>query len=96
MQKTQRSFQEETRKNEKVICAMCRRLLKGVESIDRGYGPVCYRKIKPPTARKRQLAGSYNLVDDVNYNVPGQMELSDFMVIPEESKESSSGKNIMR
>lgn len=73
-----------------MICAMCGRILKGSESIERGYGPVCYRKINPPAVKKRLSVYSYNLADDVNYNVPGQMELSDFMEIPEEGKDNRS------
>lgn len=73
-----------------MICAMCGRILKGSESMERGYGPVCYRKINPPAVKKRLSVDSYNLADDVNYNVPGQMELSDFMEIPEEGKDNRS------
>lgn len=71
------------------MCAMCGRPLKGADSVERGYGPVCYRKINPPVARQRQSAENYNLAHDVNYHVPGQMELSDFMEMLEESKEDS-------
>lgn len=73
-----------------MICAMCGRILKGAESIERGYGPVCYRKINPPTGIKRLSVDSYNLADDVNYNVPGQMELSDFMDTHDGIKENDS------
>lgn len=73
-----------------MICTMCGRILKGSESIERGYGPVCYRKINPPAVKKRLSVDSYNLADDVNYNVPGQMELSDFMDMMGEQKEGAS------
>lgn len=73
-----------------MICAMCGRILKESESIERGYGPVCYRKINPLVVKKRLSVDSYNLADNVNYNVPGQMELSDFMEIPEEGKDNRS------
>lgn len=76
-----------------MICAMCGRPLKGTGSVERGYGPVCYRKINPPTVKRKLSAESYNLADDVNYHVPGQMELSDFIEMPEGVKEKNSDKD---
>ena len=76
-----------------MICAMCGRPLKGTGSVERGYGPVCYRKINPPAVKRKLSAESYNLADDVNYHVPGKMELSDFMEMPEGFKENSSDKD---
>ena len=64
-----------------MICAMCGRTLKGIESIERGYGPVCYRRINPPAEKKRLPVEHCDRTDDVNYNLPGQMQLSDFMKI---------------
>lgn len=70
-----------------MICGMCGRPLKGAASIEKGYGPICYRKINPPTARQKSSVEHYNLADDENYHVPGQMELSEFIDMPEVSEE---------
>ena len=48
---------------------------------------ICYRKIKPPAARQKSSVEHYNLADDENYHVPGQMELSEFIDMPEVSEE---------
>ena len=37
---------------EYMICEKCGRALKDAESIQRGYGPVCYKKIMPPRSKK--------------------------------------------
>ena len=61
----------------------CGRALKDAESILRGYGPVCYKKIMPPRPKKTRAAkGDCSPVDDWDYEVPGQMELSDFIEMP--------------
>lgn len=63
-----------------MICEKCGRALKDAESILRGYGPVCYKKIMPPQPKKTRTAkGECSPVDDWDYEVPGQMELSDFI-----------------
>ena len=66
-----------------MTCRICGRRLKGTTSMQRGYGPVCYRKIMP---KSNPIKGSndtaprtYSLLDDPNYQVPGQMELSEFI-----------------
>lgn len=72
-----------------MICGMCGRRLRDSESVARGLGPVCYRKIMPPAPRKARAApkssGSYNLMNDADYNVPGQMELSEFIDMSEQN-----------
>lgn len=72
-----------------MICGACGRKLREPESIQRGYGPVCYRKIMPPEPKKARAepksSGSYNLIDDTDYNVPGQMELSEFIDMSEQN-----------
>lgn len=39
-----------------MICEKCGRALKDAESILRGYGPVCYKKIMPPRPKKTRAA----------------------------------------
>lgn len=55
-----------------MICEKCGRALKDAESILRGYGPVCYKKIMPPRPKKTRAAkGDCSPVDDWDYEVPG-------------------------
>ena len=66
-----------------MICEKCGRALKDAESILRGYGPVCYKKIMPPRPKKTRAAkGDCSPVDDWDYEVPGQKELSVFIEMP--------------
>lgn len=66
-----------------VLCGKCGRTLKDPESIQRGFGPVCYRKVMPPTPKKEKIVrksnDNYNIMEDPDYQIPGQMELSDFI-----------------
>lgn len=72
-----------------MVCGICGRMLKGSESIERGFGPVCYRRIMPPAPMRgkamQKSSTSYNCREDENYNIPGQMELSDFIEIPDQN-----------
>lgn len=62
-------------------CSVCGRKLRSPKSREVGYGPVCYRKIMHPAPRKtRKKVSSGSSLDDIlNYHIPGQMELSDFI-----------------
>ena len=63
-----------------MYCAKCGRTLKGQSSIDRGYGPVCYRKMFP-----EQFTGKTNkgiAIEREIYDIPGQMDISDFIDMP--------------
>lgn len=69
-----------------MICGICGRTLKGAKSKERGYGPICYQKIKPKTVTSRSFSSkqcSGSVFDDEDYSVPGQMELSEFIEMPE-------------
>ena len=68
-----------------MICGICGRNLKGAKSIERGYGPICYQKIKPKTVKSRTVAARQSscVFDDEDYSVPGQMELSEFIDMQE-------------
>lgn len=70
-------------------CSVCGRKLRSPKSKEVGYGPVCYRKIMPPAPRKTRAApknsGSYNLMNDADYIIPWQMELSEFIDISEQN-----------
>lgn len=39
-------------KQEVILCGRCNRKLVDQKSIDRGYGPVCYRKVQEEDARR--------------------------------------------
>lgn len=67
-----------------MVCGICGRKLKGDESIQRGYGPVCYRKVVPAKPkRKKGLSETHCSIDEIpDYNIPGQMEISDFIDMP--------------
>lgn len=69
-----------------MTCGLCGRTLKGTASIEKGYGPVCYRKIMPPAPKKsKKVSEQHYAIDDIpDYKLPGQMELSDFIDMPEE------------
>ena len=71
-----------------VVCMECGRPLKGTDSVARGYGPVCYRKKNPPIPKQQVFSSGYNLVDDAEYSVPGQMELSEFIDMSEGGQKS--------
>lgn len=62
-------------------CLVCGRALKDAMSIQRGYGPVCYRKINPAGSQRTSgtSAAGYSVITDDDYSVPGQMELSEFI-----------------
>lgn len=70
-----------------MVCGACGRILKDPESVQRGFGPVCYRKIMPPVPRKaKTVQGSkvnHGPLEDFDYTIPGQMELSDFLEMME-------------
>lgn len=45
-----------------MICEKCGRALKDAESIQRGYGPICYKKMNPQPIRSGNGSSSgYNL-----------------------------------
>ncbi len=65
-----------------MVCGKCGRILRDPESILRGYGPVCYGKIAPELkkiARKRKYKDNYDPMSEPDLQIPGQMELSDFI-----------------
>ena len=68
-----------------MICEKCGRAVKDAESIMRGYGPVCYKKIMPPQPKKARAPKAKEdrgSMEDWDYEVPGQMELSDIIEMP--------------
>lgn len=74
-----------------MICGSCGRTLNGSKSIERGYGPICYRKIHPIVSPKKKKIYD-NPLDSPDYTVPGQMELTEFIEM-EEKKGDTDGSN---
>ena len=71
------------------ICKNCGRRLKGAKSKERGYGPVCYSKIYGTETKGNNyssLDSSYSIFE--NYEVPGQIEISDYLKELEENIEN--------
>lgn len=60
-----------------MICIKCGKKLKDAKSIERGYGPVCWREA---TGVSRKAAPDPEVPEDI----PGQMAFEDYPgVIPE-------------
>lgn len=65
------------------ICRRCGRKLRGLKSVERGYGPVCYRKEELDQA----FGGGIDLPKP-EAQCPGQMEISDYPgFVPEGSED---------
>lgn len=64
-----------------MICLNCGKRLKDAKSIERGYGPICYKKVKGnTTARKYTCKDSSKAADEFPYyDIPGQMNLEDYL-----------------
>lgn len=53
------------------ICGRCGRKLRGKKSVERGYGPVCYRK-----ETMDQAFGGGSILPKPEPQLPGQMDIS--------------------
>lgn len=63
-----------------MICGRCGRKLKGTESIQRGYGPVCYNRMHPTVKSDKKHTDKQYAMDEIPYyDIPGKMELGDFI-----------------
>ena len=64
-----------------MICLICGRKLSSPKSLELGYGPVCYGKLSGSLkAAKKAKAGTSHPVPEVPcYDIPGQMELKDYL-----------------
>lgn len=67
-----------------MVCQKCGRRLKDVTSIERGYGPVCW-KTTHRTIHRKIKANSEHITEDAN--IPGQMSLEDYPGMIPEQKE---------
>lgn len=68
-----------------MICQVCGRRLKNAKSLELGYGPTCYRRIFPKS-RNCTSTKSDSVAFDMDYTIPGQMELNEFIEFPKNLK----------
>lgn len=64
-----------------MTCGICGRTLKDSKSRERGYGPVCYRKINPTSANEEGSVSKSSSIFELDYDIPGQMEIKDFIKV---------------
>ena len=70
-----------------MMCSICGRKLSNPKSIELGYGPVCYGKVsgsskagkKAGKSKKSNLGISHQEQQSACYDIPGQMELQDYL-----------------
>lgn len=64
-----------------MICSICGRKLRNPKSIELGYGPVCYGKVSgsKKAAKKAKTGTSHSAPESPCYDIPGQMELQDYL-----------------
>lgn len=55
------------------MCKRCGRRIRGIKSVERGYGPVCYRKENLDQAFGRGID-----LTKPEVQCPGQMEITDY------------------
>lgn len=58
-----------------MVCMNCGKRLKDAKSLERGFGPVCWRKTHPKTENRKKSIK----VDTAegNNNIPGQISFSE-------------------
>lgn len=61
-----------------MMCSLCGKPLKSINSIQIGYGPVCYRKIFG-CSMKSKKEKSFSIDNFPYYDIPGQMTLEDYL-----------------
>lgn len=63
-------------------CSICGRKLSNPKSIELGYGPVCYEKISGGSKikNKSKAAVSHVQAECTCYDIPGQMNLEDYLM----------------
>lgn len=57
-------------------CMNCGKQLKDAKSIERGFGPVCWRKNNPKAEKRKTSSNEDAPVED--FDIPGQISLFDF------------------
>lgn len=70
-----------------MTCLICGRKLRNPQSIELGYGPVCYGKVpgsskaakKAGRPKKSYIGTSQQEQHSTCYDIPGQMELADYL-----------------
>ena len=64
-----------------MTCLVCGRKLSSPKSLELGYGPVCYGKVsgRSKAAKKVKAGTSHPALEVPCYDIPGQMELKDYL-----------------
>ena len=63
-------------------CRKCGKKIRNPDSVEVGYGPVCYRRLFGGNLKRPRRAGDNPEESMVDIQIPGQMELSDFIEYP--------------
>lgn len=65
-----------------MTCLICGRKLSNPKSMELGYGPVCYGKVSGSSkaAKKAKAGKSHQASESICYDIPGQMELKDYLM----------------
>lgn len=63
-------------------CRKCGKKIRNPDSVEVGYGPVCYQKIFGGNWKRPRRARDNPEESMVDIQIPGQMELSDFIEYP--------------
>lgn len=64
-----------------MICLNCGRRLKSAASREKGYGPVCYKKLfgdSPRSNRERNISKNADGPDN-DHELPGQIAMDDYL-----------------
>lgn len=61
--------------------ARCHRRLRDAESVARGYGPVCWRRINPPAERRRATPTHLPVGAASDPECPGQFALFEIVIV---------------
>lgn len=62
-------------------CTICGRKLKNPESIEIGYGPICYKNKFGTAAKIRKKGSKAGTMNTTSCDLPGQLTLYDFLQI---------------
>lgn len=61
-------------------CSVCGRRLRDPESMETGYGPICYQKVfGRKRVKMKSREGKDTLKSFPDYDVPGQMTIEDYL-----------------
>lgn len=62
-----------------MTCMVCGRILKSHQSIELGYGSVCYRKAFGRRRKTKSEAANEAGTSFLSYDIPGQMSIEEYL-----------------